>query len=99
MKFMTANEGPTLRISLKVSKLKFPWLKAIIVKACGQHGKEQKFSLKKNHGSKKRKNPEIEREIRPGTSELKRSKADGNFDISEEMCDAQQKCFYQSVNL
>ena len=44
------------------------------------------------------KKPEIEREIRPGTSELKRSKADGNFDISEEMCDAQQKCFYQSVN-
>ena len=44
---MIANEGPTLRISLKVSKLKFPWLKAIIVKACGQHGKEQKISLKK----------------------------------------------------
>jgi hypothetical protein len=45
MKFMMANEGPTLSISLKVSKLKSPWLKAIIAKACAQHGKEHKFSF------------------------------------------------------
>lgn len=48
--------------------------------------------------TKKKKGGNLEVKFWPGTSKSKRSRAGGNFDISEKMYDVQQKCFYQSVD-
>lgn len=98
MKFIIANVGPTLSNILKVSKLICPLLNAIIVNACSNK-QPIKFSTQDEQTTCNiNKKLYKQAENLPGTSKPERSKDDGNFDTSEGMFDAQQRCFYQSAN-